>query len=717
MIITQDIRKWAKEYEGEKFHSILADPPYALVSITKRFGRTSLGDDTYTSDKVRNGSDSYSRLIATGFMGQAWDNEVAFDPELWYDLGQHLYPGAYLLAFGGTRTFHRLACAIEDAGFEIRDTMMWLYGCLSEDTEILTVNGWEHYHKNITINPVLCYNIDDDSFEFHKPTKSYSYANKHTAYHIQSDNTDQIVSRNHRCLIERSGRKVFVYAEELEDQENIPFLESLRDLPETISYPQFGASIKKQDLLERVYSSDSCCTATSNTQADRAKKNNTNLLCGLWKRKVDSKFLAKEDKSPNLLKKMQRCFARTGVEETRLQGPSELETRKRASTQRKNDWREKLGVEGRGNILQNAWELCGRKIRALSERVFGYGAQRWLCYGTSPDSGAISREIPLGVGMRPSYQSRCNRQPIRESNAIQDKSGAQNIRRTRATITPIEYSGNVWCVEVPTGVFVARRNGKIFITGNSGFPKSHNIGRAIDKQAGAKREVVGIQKHPTSDDRTGDKSPYQAENSHLNGEFEITAPATDMAKIWDGYGTALKPAFEPIIVARKPVEGTIANNCVTYGSGALNIDGCRVEGEPWAWGTQTDIRGGGYDNKRPPDGDVYARNVESNPKGRWPANLITDGSEEVLEGFPNSNGSKPIRRKEGFRRFNGTDYSGGKEYTTPAYESPGYADSGSAARFFYCAKVSPAERNAGLEKNSHPTLKPIALTEYLARLI
>jgi site-specific DNA-methyltransferase (adenine-specific) len=347
-IINADIKEWVKTYDGPRFHALLSDPPYALVSITKRFGKTKESDDTYTSDKVRRGADGYSRLIRGGFMGALWDNEVAFDSELWYDIGKLLLPGAYLLAFGGTRTFHRLACAIEDAGFEIRDTIAWIYG--------------------------------------------------------------------------------------------------------------------------------------------------------------------------------------------------------------------------------------------------------------------------------------------------------------------------------------------------SGFPKSHN----------------------------------------LHGVFE-------------GYGSALKPAFEPIIVARKPVEGTVANNCVEYGSGALNIDGCRVEGEPVPINKLDKWSGFGEEIR--PD---YEQ--EMNNKGRWPANLITDGSEEVRSGFPQTKSGSLLKHH---KRSGGTPPIGTFTIRDRTGEDEFIGDSGSAARFFYCAKVSKAERDAGCDileakkygntmhnannmgevsegferfeptpaRNSHPTLKPIALTEYLAKLI
>jgi len=170
-----------------------------------------------------------------GFMGKKWDSTgIAYNVDLWKECLRVLKPGGHLLAFSGTRTYHRMACAVEDAGFEVRDMLEWIYACLSEDTEILTIDGWQRYNKSIVNNLVLCYNVDKRTFEFHKPTNYFIYENQHTAYRIQSDNTDQIVSRNHRVIVERGGKFVFQTAETLQQQENIPFMESLQSLPEAI---------------------------------------------------------------------------------------------------------------------------------------------------------------------------------------------------------------------------------------------------------------------------------------------------------------------------------------------------------------------------------------------------------------------------------------------------------------------------------------------------
>jgi site-specific DNA-methyltransferase (adenine-specific) len=251
----------------------------------------------------------------------------------------------------------------------------------------------------------------------------------------------------------------------------------------------------------------------------------------------------------------------------------------------------------------------------------------------------------------------------------------------------------------------------------SGFPKSLNIGKAIDKLQGNKREIVGVGKSGKPKTHTSSLNMSQVKNNTFGGEFNISKGNSD----WEGYGTSLKPAHEPIVVARKPLsEKTVVANILKWGVGGINIDDCRIP----------------YSKNNPPipqlaqgkteiktDKKMYGRNSfnESKTKsiiggdlsGRFPANFIHDGSDEVVDLFPNSNGS--------------------------------------ASRFFYCAKASKSERNMGCEnleekesvypgvnsfdengnrlredgsiipplksKNNHPTVKPIALMKYLITLI
>lgn len=170
---------------------------------------------------------------------------------------------------------------------------------------------------------------------------------------------------------------------------------------------------------------------------------------------------------------------------------------------------------------------------------------------------------------------------------------------------------------------------------------------------------------------------------------------------WQGWGTALKPAMEPITVARKRLIGTVAENVLTHGTGALNVDGCRV-GTVSA--TFPKIR-----NAKIFTTGSGGQEVPNNDKGRWPANLIHDGSEEVVERFPETQSGALLpshKRGEQVNAF-------GKSNGAPPSRSFGN-DSGSAARFFYCAKASSEDRGEG---NNHPTVKPTELMRYLVRLV
>ncbi len=277
----------------------------------------------------------------------------------------------------------------------------------------------------------------------------------------------------------------------------------------------------------------------------------------------------------------------------------------------------------------------------------------------------------------------------------------------------------------------------------SGFPKSLDVSKAIDKAAGAEREVLGVGAAYCKEIEEGRDCPgHPTANRSLGGgankHTASTAPATPDAKKWDGWGTALKPAHEPIVVARKPLVGTVANNVLTYGTGALNIDGCRVgsgTGETKTYEV-SDMRGGNFGQ----DKETYANRAKLTytkvDSGRWPANVIHDGSDEVLAGFPNSKSTKRTGKRTGtYGEFAGQDNV-----------EMGHDDSGSAARFYYCAKAGRAEREAGLDgleekresdrqkddgvggdnprnrsnnarANHHPTVKPLALMRYLVRLV
>ena len=280
----------------------------------------------------------------------------------------------------------------------------------------------------------------------------------------------------------------------------------------------------------------------------------------------------------------------------------------------------------------------------------------------------------------------------------------------------------------------------------SGFPKSHNVGLDIDKLNGCgdrgHRIAVANRYHPD-----GTLEP--------NGEkLEKYEGKTEEGKKWAGYGTALKPAFEPIIMARKPIEDTVAKNCLKYGVGAINIDECRVslkdnETKKGGFGQAKTGFQKGIGNSGDED---YKCEWKEDTNGRFPANVITDGSEEVASGMPQgsttghrsqtsiNNCIEARKLKKGNSQC---DIGGNIDHITE------YTDSGSVMRYFYCAKASKKDRDEGLgkdfdekqnifmathngtgeiskgmerfatqpKKNFHPTVKPTNLMQYLVRLV
>lgn len=239
----------------------------------------------------------------------------------------------------------------------------------------------------------------------------------------------------------------------------------------------------------------------------------------------------------------------------------------------------------------------------------------------------------------------------------------------------------------------------------SGFPKSLNIGKAIDKAKGEIREVIGRKEGERY--KYEFKSDFNEENktSRLGrGDAGIlTAPSSDLAKTFDGFGTALKPAYEPIIIAMKPLDGTFAQNAEKWGVAGINVDESRIPSEL----PEGRLRhGGGKHSEHIKQLNPDARNEI--PSGRWPANVILD--EEAGAMLDEQSG---ISKSSNAIRKNNRPLANCLGKYNPD-ETHGFNDSGGASRFFYCAKASSRERGEG---NSHPTVKPIALMKYIIKLL
>ena len=283
----------------------------------------------------------------------------------------------------------------------------------------------------------------------------------------------------------------------------------------------------------------------------------------------------------------------------------------------------------------------------------------------------------------------------------------------------------------------------------SGFPKSLDVSKAIDKQAGAEREVLT----EVVSDLFGDQEVKQERKTGIgtgkgstaimgDGNRDLTMPATPEAKQWQGWGTALKPAFEPVIVARKPIEGTVANNVLKWGTGGLNIDGSRIGTETISTHNAPKGSFAGGEPDRGSDTSSYKEHT-----GRWPANIILDPyTAELLDEQSGQTVSKAGGRST--QKGTGTWASSTGVFAN-GQDRPrtGHSDSGGGSRFFYVAKASKRDRNEGLEElpelrtgamsatadgtmltgsgnerntrrqNFHPTVKPTSLMEYLIKLV
>lgn len=282
----------------------------------------------------------------------------------------------------------------------------------------------------------------------------------------------------------------------------------------------------------------------------------------------------------------------------------------------------------------------------------------------------------------------------------------------------------------------------------SGFPKSLNVSKSIEAlltTGSANKTAFKNLSGEQIDRGNWGIAKQQFVHGQRDTNYDETAgetrlgkldPTTDAAKQWQGWGTALKPAHEPIVLARKPLDGTVAQNVIWYGTGALNIDGCRVHRENGDT-SHAGHRTATFGDQQTVSGGDGSGGWSQNDAGRFPANLIHDGSDEVLELFPSSTSPATVTRGARKQIFSGL----GIQRDVPCYD-----DSGSAARFFYCAKANKRDRNEGLDGfapkrdadcisdtgvgdanprnrsntakvNHHPTVKPTDLMRYLCRLI
>ena len=280
----------------------------------------------------------------------------------------------------------------------------------------------------------------------------------------------------------------------------------------------------------------------------------------------------------------------------------------------------------------------------------------------------------------------------------------------------------------------------------SGFPKSHNIGKQIDKIQGNERKVIGTIERGSVQDAINKGVGYTADPANKNNKAIFgygTETVTKGNSQWEGWGTALKPAHEPMVLARRPIDQkSVADNVLKHGVGGINIDDCRVQCKPYDDIVRPDrtdaqaynfFRGGEQerinvrkttrrqsrseqnvwtDNNSGMKPDMFA---DADPRGRYPSNVMHDGSKVVEDIFPKTKSTNISRERKAGSEF-GQNSGWNKHNNKDSGLMPAYGDEGSASRYFYTAKTNQAERNAGAN-NTHPTVKPVELMRYLVRLV
>jgi site-specific DNA-methyltransferase (adenine-specific) len=641
-----------KELPADSVSAVVTDPPYGMEFMGKEW------DSFKTKDgfrRSRNANDAgrdnaFGRLSQKGPEYYAGAFQEYMTP-IFAECLRVLKPGGHLLAFGGSRTYHRLASAVEDAGFEIRDQIMWLYGCLSDDTQCLTRLGWKPYTELTTADEVLQWNPQTEELSWVHPDAIHVYPYSGDLLRLKNRHTDQLLTPNHR-----------VYTKVRRHSRN-PAPQAYSAMQACELRPHWHLDLPVAGFLK------------SGRRVTRA------YLVGWWLtdawKHADGKAAMFSQSKPRTLLKLRAAL-----------GPFSPSEYTRPAQNTNHHQEHTFYVKG---------ELAEYLLREFPERELTWDVLSWdqesrlaLLEGLLDGDGSV----PAGQNSMTFWSKKAARLDVFQAlclslgyrSYIDFRKGCVFLNRTTTTQTqsihrqdPVHYVGNVWCLTVPTGAFVVRRNGRAFITGNSGFPKSLDVSKAIDATTlyggSDTSRIKEVNKSRPGEGRARSTTNNDGIMGDVRGpKITKDVPATPEAAMWKGWGTALKPAHEPIVLARKPLIGTVAANVLQHGTGGINIDDCRVErasDDRFEYGVDGD--------EQPTTGasGIYGKFAavtpyDPHPQGRWPANVIHDGSEEVLDAF------------------------------------------GTTARYFYCAKANKKDRGEG---NNHPTVKPTELMRYLIRLV
>ena len=657
------------------------------------------------------------------FMDKKWDYDVP-SVETWQEILRVMKPGATLLSFAGSRTQHRMAVNVEDAGFILKDTLMWLYGCVSEDTEILTTEGWKNYKSISTKDIVFSFDTKKHKIVKSKVNQVFIYPYDDIMINLKNQNTDQLITPNHKVICKMGYRKQESGKRQWYKEDEWVYRDAWQIRSNQYTLP-----------LASVYDGE------WSIGGDFAEIIGWVLSEGNYQKDCNAVNIYQSSVNPDKVARIRYCLNRAEIKYSEYQRKRKYKDREYTEYQWYINGKDAKRIKEIIPDKKPTWKLLelkySEKERLLKGLLGGDGSKG----GNGKYQAFYQKDIEFLEWFQTllhltGKQGWINHKKYTCSIHYNDSTQIQG-KHNKSRL--VNYNGIVWSINTEIGNYIACRNGKIFITGNSGFPKATDISKQIDKKFGAKRDIIGKDKSGKTATMGG-----IAGGIENGGEFNITAPE---AKLWNGYKShGLKPAYEPIVMAIKQNDGSYADNALKWGVSGLNIDAGRIpfQGE---W----DIKNGYSASKKvSPKSEatnsfgVYNfREVNRTPsQGRFPANVLLDEeSARLLDQqaprtgqLASTTGKEPSVSKKN-KIYN--DYS--MVFRKPS--QPRDKLSG-ASRFFYVAKASKSERNLGLEgmlvkrpdgrtktgmgsfekkgiqpqQNYHPTVKPLKLIEYLIKL-
>jgi site-specific DNA-methyltransferase (adenine-specific) len=655
--------KVLKLWKDNSIDSIVTDPPYHLQSIVKRFKETSLKDKTKTSKRSRGKSDGYARL-STGFMGQ----------------------------------------------------------CYHQDTEILTWRGWKKVGEVQIGDRVASLNKYTRSVEYVPVKKHYSYNIDDDLIRIKHRSAEQIVTSNHKVVLSKNGGKTLIKV----DASKISFNQF-----HLFNQGSWKGPIKKFYLEGKEYNAKQFLYFLGLFLGDGFTVNRKNSH-------KSNDFFGFSAKKERKIKAFRKSLINMGIkykEYNCIDGYTNfycydfplLRYLKKLGNSYKKYIPRDLFLQSEENLqfLYSGLIETDGHTTPVGQEVFYTSSKRLaddfqrLCLHTGRSCSISKKPASKREFMGKVVQ-------VRALYVLSVLQRGKRLYVESKNIQRVPYSGMVHCVTLEKNhILYTRFNGKPVWSGNSWD------GGDIAFQSKFWKECFRVLKPGGYLLAFGATRNYHRIACAIEeAGFEIRDciswmygsgfPKSHAIKVngFYGWGTALKPACELVVVARKPLIGTVEKNVLEYGTGMLNIDGCRV---PLREEDSKDVRSIVQNKKSSKNGwgmnqGAPRETSELCTKGRWPANFIHDGSEEVLDIFLDQAG---ITKSSTINKSSGSGLQGTSTFKIrprTKEEIVSYNDSGSVARFFYCAKPSKKEKNEAC-KNIHPTVKPVSLMRYLVRLV